>query len=120
MEVHGGASLEEVLVPLITLERADGQTVHVSLADENVFVDRKTGLCLALFADAPINALGIVWQGKFYAGQMQDAQHFVVQIPDLTHAGKYSLAVYEGDTPLNVLVVEAQSKGMKMNDGFDF
>ena len=120
VEVHGGASLEEVLVPLITLERADGQTVHVSLADKNVFVDRKTGLCLALFADAPINALGIVWQGKFYAGQMQDAQHFVVQIPDLRHAGTYTLAVYEGDTPLNVLVVEVQSKGMKMNDDFDF
>ena len=120
VEVHGGASLEEVLVPLITLERADRQTVHVSLADENVFVDRKTGLCLALFADAPISALGIVWQGKFYAGQMQDAQHFVVQILDLTHAGTYTLAVYEGDTPLNVLVVEVQSKGMKMNDDFDF
>ena len=120
VEVHGGASLEEVLVPLITLEKADGAAVHVSLADEDVLVDRKTGVQFVVFADVPLQSLGIVWQGRFYAGEMRDAQHFAVQIPELKHAGTYIVEAYEGDVLLGKIEMDAKSKGIKMNDDFDF
>ena len=116
VEVHGGATLEEVVVPLITLERMDSRTVQVSLVDAKVTADRKTGVRLALFADAPLETLRVVWQGASYEGERQDAQHFAVEIPTLTHAGRYELAVYTGDTLLGTVTADVETRGMKMND----
>ena len=116
VEVHGGATLEEVVVPLITLERMDGRTAEVSLIDAKVTADRKTGVRLALFADAPLETLRVVWQGASYEGERQDAQHFAVEIPTLTHAGRYELAVYTGDTLLGTVTADVETRGMKMND----
>ena len=120
VEVHGGASLEEVLVPLITLEKQGGRAVHVSLTDEKVTVDRKAGVRFALFTDAPLKSLGVVWQGRFYAAERQDAQHFMVQIAEMRHAGTYRMEVYAGDALLDEIELHTQSKGIKMNDDFDF
>lgn len=120
VEVHGGASLEEVLVPLIILERIEGRTAHVSLTDERVLADRKTGVRFVIFVDVPVKALRVVFEGRNYAGKKQDAQHFVVQIADITHAGSYPLHVYEEEALLGMLDIEVQSKGFKVNDDFDF
>ena len=120
VEVHGGASLEEVLVPLITLEKQGGAVVHVSLADEKVTADRKAGVRFALFADAPLKSLGIVWQGRFYAAERQDAQHFMVQIAEMRHAGTYRMDVYAEDALLDEIELHVESKGIRMNDDFDF
>ena len=120
VEVHGGASLEEVLVPLITLEKQGGTAVHVSLTDEKVTADRKAGVRFTLFTDAPLKSLGIVWQGRFYAAERQDAQHFMVQIAEMRHAGTYRMEVYAGDALLDEIELHVESKGIQMNDDFDF
>lgn len=120
VEVHGGASLEEVLVPLITLEKQGGTAVHVSLTDEKVTADRKAGVRFALFTDAPLKSLGVVWQGRFYAAERQDAQHFMVQIAEMRHAGTYRMEVYAGDALLDEIELHVESKGIKMNDDLDF
>lgn len=120
VEVHGGAALEEVLVPLITLEKQGGAALHVRLAEEKVTADRKAGVCFALFADAPLKSLGVVWQGRFYTAERQDAQHFMVQIAEMRHAGTYRMEVYSGDALLDEIELHVESKGIRMNDDFDF
>ena len=107
-------------MPLITLEKQGGTAVHVSLTDEKVTADRKAGVRFALFADAPLKSLGIVWQGRFYAAERQDAQHFMVQIAEMRHAGTYRMDVYAEDALLDEIELHVESKGIRMNDDFDF
>lgn len=51
MEVHGGASLEEVVVPLITLSLKDN-TVAFELVKDRVPADRKLGTNIVIFTKA--------------------------------------------------------------------
>ena len=53
VEVHGGASLEEVVVPVIELSLKDG-SVTVKLVDETVTVDFRTGTEIKLFFNSPV------------------------------------------------------------------
>ena len=92
----------------------------MSLTDERVLADRKTGVRFVIFVDVPVKALRVVFEGRNYVGKKQDAQHFVVQIADITHAGSYPLHIYEEEALLGMLDIEVQSKGFKVNDDFDF
>ena len=60
--------------------------------------------------------LRVVCRGASYEGERQDAQHFAVEIPTLTHAGQYEVAVYTGDTLLGTVTADVETRGMKMND----
>ena len=47
VEVHGGASLEEVVVPVIELTLADS-SMQVALSDKNIVSDYKDGASILL------------------------------------------------------------------------
>jgi hypothetical protein len=118
VEVHGGASLEEVVVPVIELSLKDG-SVTVKLVDETVAVDFRTGTEIKLFFNSPVQEVSVVLSGKRYSASQIDANHYSVKLPDTKRAGDYSADVYAGDNLIGTIMIKAQGKSGKVNDAFD-
>jgi len=118
VEVHGGATLEEVVVPIIELKLKSDDTV-VRLVKESVIVDFRTGTAIQLFFSAPAKDVSIVLNGKRYAAAQTDAYHYDVRLPDTKRAGEYPAEVYAGDDLIGKVLIQAQGKSGKINDDFD-
>ncbi|MFA7382861.1 MAG: BREX-4 system phosphatase PglZ [Desulfurivibrionaceae bacterium] len=118
VEVHGGASLEEVVVPVIELSLKDG-SITVKLVDETVTVDFRTGTEINLFFNSPVRDVSVVLNGKRYSASQIDANHYSVKLPDTKRADNYSADVYAGDNLIGKIMIKAQSKSGKVNDAFD-
>ena len=118
VEVHGGASLEEVVVPLIELSLKDG-SITVKLVNENVTVDFRTGTEIKLFFNAPVQNVSVVLNEKSYLASQIDANHYSVKLPDIKRADKYSADIYAGDNLIGKIMFKAQGKTGKVNDAFD-
>jgi len=118
VEVHGGASLEEVVVPVIELSLRDGSVV-VKLVDETVTVDFRTGTEIMLFFNSPVQDISVVLNGTSYSASKIDANHYSVKLPDTKRAGDYPADVYAGDNLIGKITVKAQAKIGKVNDDFD-
>ena len=118
VEVHGGASLEEVVIPIIELSLKDSN-VTVTTVDEAVTVDFRIGAEIKLFFNSPVQAVSVVLDGKPYSAVQTDANHYTVKLPDTKRAGVYLADVYAGDDLIGKITIEAHSKSGKVNEAFD-
>jgi hypothetical protein len=118
VEVHGGASLEEVVVPVIELSLRNG-SIAVKLVDETVTVDIRTGMEVKLFFNSPVQDVSLVLNGKPYTASQIDANHYFVKLHDTKRAGNYWADVYAGDNLIGKIMIKAQGKSGKVNDAFD-
>jgi hypothetical protein len=118
VEVHGGASLEEVVLPVIELTLKNGD-IDVSLVEAIVTVDFHTGTAITLFSKNALNDVSIVLNGTPYSAVTIDANHYRVILPDIKRAGEYPADVYAGDDLVNKIRIIAQGKSAKVNDDFN-
>lgn len=118
VEVHGGASLEEVVVPVIELSLKDS-SMTVKLVDETVTVDFRTGTEIKLFINSPVQDVSVVLNGKPYQAMQTDGNHYTVKLPDTKKAGDYPVDVYAGDDLIGKILIKAQGKSGKVNSTFD-
>ena len=118
LEVHGGASLEEVVIPIITL----------SLRPEKVeyyFVDpiikyKATKPCeIVLFSNIPMRVPKICVEGIFYDGLFQsDHKHALFSMPELKRVREYQAYVYDGDVNTGVVLTFSIERNTKQKDLF--
>ena len=118
VEVHGGASLEEVVVPVIELTLRDSH-ISVKLVEEAVTVDVRNGAEITLFFNSPVHNVSVVLNGKSYPASPTDAQHYCVKLPDLKRAGEYQADVYADDNLTGTVSIKAQGKSGNVNNAFD-
>lgn len=119
VEVHGGASLEEVVIPIIELFLKDA-SVAVKLVNELVTVDFRTGAEIILFFNSPMQDVSVILNGKSYLAVQVDDNHYSVNLPDIKRAGDYPADVYAGNNLLiGKITIKAQGKSGKVNDAFD-
>ncbi|MCL1795204.1 MAG: BREX-4 system phosphatase PglZ [Oscillospiraceae bacterium] len=118
VEVHGGASLEEAIVPVIELTLKNSG-ITVKLVDENAIADFRTGTEITLFLNTSANDVSVVWNGKSYPASQIDENHYAVKMPDMKRAGDYKGDVYSGDNLIGQILIKAQGKSGKVNDAFD-
>lgn len=118
VEVHGGASLEEVVIPIIELSLKN-RNVTVKLVEETVIVDFRTGTEVKLFFNAPVHDVSLLLNGKQYQGEQTDNNHYSVKLPDTKRAGSYPADVYAGNDLIGKILIKAQGKSGKVNDAFD-
>lgn len=118
VEVHGGASLEEVVMPIIELTLKDSRVI-VKLVDETVIVDFRNGTEIILFFNSPVKDVSVVLNGKPYQAVQIDDNHYSVNLPDTKRAGDYPADVYAGDNLIGKIMIKAQGKSGKVNDAFD-
>ena len=112
VEVHGGATLEEVVVPVIEFRLLD-KGIMVELIEDVITVHfRDKTIKLVLFCDQPLDNLIVELSEKRYSCTTipDDPLKHEVVLPKL-RAGKYKLAVYDGDTQLNSVDFTVKSFG---------
>lgn len=113
VEVHGGASLEEVLVPLITLKLRNQTALVVQLVDEDIRADRKAGTTFVVFiseVEHP-NNVSVVIGGERYLAKRLNATHFEVTMPQQKRSKKDIRAeVFDGDDLIGNLAFDIKGK----------
>ncbi len=124
VEVHGGATLEEVIVPVITLSLKKQSNLKIMLLNENsIYCDRNLGTNIVIYildAEHKEN-ISIVIGDKRYKAQTYNGYHYYsIDIPDIKRAKKgVSANVYDGEDLIGTIKFDIKSKIAKLNDDFD-
>ena len=123
VEVHGGASLEEVLVPVITLtlkKQAD-QIIKV-LNPEDIRSDRHNGTTINLYISdvEHKNGISAVIAGTPYPAVCNDATHYTIVLSDYKRAAKNVVAsIYDGEDLIGSVSFEIKGRTATVKNDFD-
>ena len=94
VETHGGATLEEVLIPIITIRKSK-QKIECKLAEESpVIVSFKKKAVLKIFVDTKSDKLSITVNNNNYSAIATEIPYvYNVEMPDIKNAGIYTFNV---------------------------
>ena len=125
VEVHGGASLEEIVVPVITLtlKKQSGVKIIVMHPD-SIIADRHNGVKLSLYisdVESPDN-VRIVIGDKTYKGVPEDASHYTFELNDIKRAKTkpFSAEVFDASDLIGTISFKVRGKTAIIKDDFDF
>ena len=122
VEVHGGATWEEIIVPIITLSLKNQEEVEIKVLDaDNIFIEKNKGVLVKVYISdtSGANEVSIVCEGKKYIGQKEDATHYNFCMSGIKRAKKYKVTVYNGDDLIGEIEFTAKSKTGSVNTEFD-
>ena len=125
VEVHGGATLEEVTVPIIELTFSS-QVTEVHLLPLNavtfdfskipeITVSFRKKAAIKLYISNSLPDISVVVDGKRYAAKQLDENYYEVQMPELKRpkAEPYLVDVFSGDSIVaSQLKLKVKSEGM--------
>lgn len=115
VEVHGGATIEEMVVPVIEFELLD-KSVRVRLEEEEFTVTfRDAEITLHLFCASTLTSPSVRFGGNVHPAIADGAGtgHYLVHIPRPA-AGDHVAAVYDGDTKINDVRFSVKSGGAQI------
>ena len=123
VEVHGGASLEEVVVPVITLRLKKSFDTEVKLLKpESIIADRTNGATIRLYISDLENGkcVSVLIGDKRYDAVREDQTHYTVRLTDIRRSRKnISAGVYDGDDLIGNVVFDIKGKIATTNDDFE-
>lgn len=123
VEVHGGASLEEIVVPVITLtlKKQSGIIIKVT-HPEDIILDRHNGITITLsISDVDYdNAVTITLNNNTYKGKTTDGMLFNFEMKDIKRAKTYTADVFDGENLIGQVTFTVKGKAATVNDDFDF
>lgn len=123
VEVHGGASLEEVIVPIITLSLKKQCNLIIKLLNADaVYCDRRLGTTIQLYISDVDNtqSVSVVIDEKRYATKGSDKAHYEVNLYDMRRAKKnVSAAIYDGDDLIGTVHFDIKGKMATVSNDFD-
>ena len=96
VETHGGATLEEVVVPIIEIT-LNNNDYEISLIQRIISVSFRKKAALDIFSKTQIDNPKICINNAFYDMSQKEDGVYHVEMPDIKKSGKYSLDVYSGD-----------------------
>lgn len=95
VEMHGGATLEEVTVPIIEISEQTNN-VQIIVISEIIKVSYKRKAELKFFSSVKMNNVFVRINGRSYAAVSNDGSNFVAELPDIQKSGEYRFEVWEG------------------------
>ena len=121
VEVHGGATLEEIVVPVIEFELAD-QSIHVEVMTKEIKTSfKEQSIKLVLFCVQPLLEVSVDFEGQRCPGKKmpENNQKYEIILPR-PKAGDYSVVVYDGDSRIGEVSfsVKISGMGVKKDDFF--
>ena len=122
VEVHGGASLEEVLVPIVTLSLKKQSVVDIRIINiDNIIADRKNGTTIQIYISDVDNQqkVSVVIGNDRYQCIRDDATHYTAIMPDIKRSKVCKAAVYDGDNLIGSVEFKIKGKSGNVNSGFD-
>lgn len=98
VEVHGGATLEEVTVPIITMRKQQSKITCKVLGDNPVKVSYKKKAAIRLFVEIQSDKLAIMVRGKSYPVMATGTPfNYTVEMSDIKSAGIYTFDILLDD-----------------------
>lgn len=100
VEVHGGASLEEVIIPIITLTK---KTMDIDICFVNPIITLKgrEPATIVVYANIPLSNPKLVVNEKVYQGEFcEDSKHAKFVMPELKRTKEWTADFYDGDKKL--------------------
>jgi len=116
VETHGGATLEEVLVPIIEITLLDSN-IEATLEKNVIEVSYKTVPTLVLIITPDCENVTAAVDGKFYAVEKLEKSKFKITMTDLKK-GKYTLDIFESQNKIASKEFTVKSKGFAERDMF--
>lgn len=102
VEVHGGATLEEVVVPIITLMKKP-ENVEYCFTAPVIKLKQKDVAMITLYCNVPMNHPVIHVDQRIYEGQfVADKKHAKFVMPELKRSREYVAEVYDGEKNLSI------------------
>lgn len=97
LEVHGGAALEEVVIPVIKITRKP-ENITYCFVDSVIKYKLGQAAKITLFCNVPMKQPRMQVNGNFYEGQfVGDTKHAEFVMPDLKRTGTYEAQIYDGE-----------------------
>ncbi len=125
VEVHGGASLEEIVVPVITLTLKKQTGVQITVMHpDDITADRHDGVTLNLYisdVESPDN-ISLVIEDKSYQGKSEDGTHYAFGLKDIKRSKTkpYTADVFDGPNLIGRVSFKVRGKTASVKDDFDF
>lgn len=118
VEVHGGATLEEVLVPVIEISLGE-RHIEIIVESKTVKFTPMKKPVLKLFTSEKTKDLSILFENEFYNAETSDNQNFEITLPKIRKKGEYKFNVYIGGNLIEKdLSFKAVNKAMQEKDLF--
>ncbi len=113
LEVHGGATLEEITVPII--EISIKQEIEIKMLTPLIeFSIMKKNAVIKLFSKTKLNNVSVAVLGKWYKAETEDNQTYIAKLTDLKKAGDYEVDVYSNNKKIETgLKFTAEKEGFK-------
>lgn len=108
VETHGGASLEEAVVPVIilTLKPKEQQVFFV---EKVVSCNPKNGSSIRMFTNPPLKKPRMVVGNQSYDGKFDGDKHNVIfEMPDIKRKGQHEAEIYDGGIKVTILTFETK------------
>ncbi|MGE4300415.1 MAG: BREX-4 system phosphatase PglZ [Victivallaceae bacterium] len=93
VETHGGATLEEVLVPIVVLSLRD-VGIEVSFMANIITVSFRKKAAIKLFSKTKLSEVSMCINQNFYKAR-PDGNNWMFEMPDLKRPGIYYADIYE-------------------------
>lgn len=122
VEVHGGASLEEVVVPIITLCLKSQSDIDIRVLDkDNIRPDRRCGTTVKLYISDVENTRNVrmIINGVVYIANCDDYCHYTFELHDIKRAKSDITAdIYDGDNLIGNVHFDVKSRVASTDTGF--
>lgn len=121
VEVHGGATLEEVIVPIITLKRKqNGVDIRIMNADK-LTADRHNGTYMEFYISyvEQKENVSVVIDDVQYKAISKDETHYAVCLTDIKRRKKCTVEFFDGNDSIGKLDIDIKSKIATINSDFD-
>jgi hypothetical protein len=115
VEVHGGATLEEVVIPIIEITLYDNK-LEVSNTTPLTTASFKKNAEIVLFSKNALKSVSVRVNGKQYSSDSVGNNKHKIVFPDIKRAGKYTADVFEGDNLIGQVEFEIQSESGNTKD----
>ncbi|MDO4755331.1 MAG: BREX-4 system phosphatase PglZ [Parabacteroides sp.] len=127
VEVHGGATLEEIVVPIIELTYLNGEIeVHIMPLEDSTFTLGKTPeisvsfrkkAAIKIFSTTKLQNVSVLVDGKYYEASEEKDNFYTVEMSDIKKPKTYFLDVLANDNTIaSQLPLIVKSEGMGSNN----
>ena len=122
VEVHGGAALEEVVVPVITLKLKKQSDIIIKVLNEDSLqADKKAGTIIQLYISdvEHTNHISVVINGMKYLAECEDSTHYRVILHDIKRSKTCNADLYDGDDLVGSVALYIKGKSGSIDKSFD-
>ena len=122
VEVHGGCTLEEVVIPIISLTLKNQAEVQITvMSPDKLIIDRKNGAIVSIYISdiENQNAVRMDIKGKSYYSEQIDRTHYKFILDDIKRSGEYEANIYDGSNLIGCIKLHIKGAVGSAKTGFD-